>query len=646
VMLRKKRFSRFLMVIVVLLSSISIIILSSVLYFYFSHRLEREFNQKMSSQRGEIRLLLKSRMDGLNGRLRELSLNNTIRITMMLGVTAQLGEQMNKLYPNSEGACFFIRDDHTGTTYHQRHNACTSNKMIETLLSSYPRGTFIEDKGRKKFLYLFSAPIMRRTERMGTAFCLYDMLEDRKFIETINRTVDGDVFIIAKNEYRHSIGGKIFPDKPGMYVRSGLADFTNLGYIYSLESLKKQKRGFLFLIGGVSMLLLVLSLLISVILIRKITMYLNDMTGRAVRISKGSRDVIFNEDESDYTEFNQLSGAFNYMLKYLRESEEKSRYKELFENVADSVFTVDLKGNILEANEECLRILGYDKDTLIGMNLSLIMPESDVATIINLSHKKRIEALDMCLIAADERTIPIEVNAKVIISLGKDAMLCVARDITSRKRAKEEINSYQEHLELINKILRHDVTNDLVVIRSAISLYKDSPEEELLKEISSHAEKSLELISSMRELEFFIFLHKELKLCEMKGVIIEVIKSYSSVDFEITGEARVMADDSLASVIDNIVGNAIVHGKADRITIHIGKKSDMCEVQIADNGKGIPDEIKEKIFEEGFAYGDTAHTGLGLHIVEKAMATYGGYACVEDNKPRGAVFVLGFRKVK
>jgi len=107
-----------------------------------------------------------------------------------------------------------------------------------------------------------------------------------------------------------------------------------------------------------------------------------------------------------------------------------------------------------------------------------------------------------------------------------------------------------------------------------------------------------------------------------------------------------MADDSLSSVIDNIIRNAVNHGKADRITITTGKEGDLCEVRIADNGTGIPDEIKGKVFEEGFIHGDTGHTGLGLHIVEKAMKSYGGYTWVEDNEPEGAVIILRFKMVK
>ncbi|MEA2014210.1 MAG: hybrid sensor histidine kinase/response regulator [Thermodesulfobacteriota bacterium] len=215
-----------------------------------------------------------------------------------------------------------------------------------------------------------------------------------------------------------------------------------------------------------------------------------------------------------------------------------------------------------------------------------------------------------------------------------------------RKVAEDEIISHQEHLALINQILRHDLTNDLVVIQSALNIYNKSPEQKLLKEISSRTKKSLGLINRMRELEFFISRHSNLKPYKMNDAIDEVIKSYPSICFEVKGKAHVMADDSIVSVIDNIIKNAVTHGKADRITITTHRERDMCEARIADNGTGISDEIKAKVFEEGFTHGDTGHSGIGLHIVKKAMENYGGYTWVEDNKPNGAVFVMRFRMVK
>ena len=60
---------------------------------------------------------------------------------------------------------------------------------------------------------------------------------------------------------------------------------------------------------------------------------------------------------------------------------------------------------------------------------------------------------------------------------------------------------------------------------------------------------------------------------------------------------------------------------------------------------GIPEEIKNKIFDEGFYHGVSGHTGIGLHIVKKTIERYGGHIYADDNKPKGAVFVISLRKV-
>ncbi|MBW2630494.1 MAG: PAS domain S-box protein [Deltaproteobacteria bacterium] len=334
----------------------------------------------------------------------------------------------------------------------------------------------------------------------------------------------------------------------------------------------------------------------------------------------------------------------------LRNSEKK--YRTLDETTKDATFVLDLDGKFTYISPVAEELTGYSWQDFLGRPFTeFIAPEYMESTVERF--KKGLAGKDISLYKIEVKhkdggTVPAELNVSSLLdATGKiTGRTGVARDITERKQAEEKIKTHQEHIALINQILCHDITNDLVVIQSAINLYNKSPEEELLQEISSHAEKSLELINRMRGLESFMSRHRELQICEMRGTIDEVIKNYPFIDFKVKGKAYAMADDSLVSVIDNIIRNAVIHGKADRITIAAGKKRDMCEVRIADNGTGIPDEIKERIFEEGFTHGVTSHTGLGLHIVKKAMESYGGYAFVEDNEPKGAVFILRFRGVK
>ncbi len=220
------------------------------------------------------------------------------------------------------------------------------------------------------------------------------------------------------------------------------------------------------------------------------------------------------------------------------------------------------------------------------------------------------------------------------------------QDFTGSRNAENELKASRYHVALINKILRHDVTNDLSVIRSALRLYDESREERFLKDAYDRVNKSVELIGRMKELEIFISQHRDLKLYNIRKTIKEVMKSYPSIQFTIKGRGEVLADKTFSSVIDNIIFNASLHGKADRLEIKIEKARDIYEIRIADNGTGIPDHIKEQIFEEDFAYGEAASTGLGLFIVKETIENYGGSVHVENNEPKGAAFVLKLKRVK
>jgi PAS domain S-box-containing protein len=227
---------------------------------------------------------------------------------------------------------------------------------------------------------------------------------------------------------------------------------------------------------------------------------------------------------------------------------------------------------------------------------------------------------------------------------GRKVYIHFVYDITDKKRAEEELIKFNELLKLINKILRHDVLNNLNVVSGVLELI-DTKDKELLNTAFKAIERSVKLIKDMMALESIRSSDQDLEAYDVRSVIEEVIESYS-VDFRVEGDCTVMADEALSSVFDNIIRNAVVHGKTNRIDIKIERKGDVCEIRIADHGVGIPDEIKYKIFEDGFKYGETGHSGLGLYIVKKTIDRYGGSIHVEDNEPKGAVFTIVMKAAK
>ncbi|MDO9528315.1 MAG: response regulator [Syntrophales bacterium] len=332
----------------------------------------------------------------------------------------------------------------------------------------------------------------------------------------------------------------------------------------------------------------------------------------------------------------------------LRESEE--RFRTIFEKAQDCIFIKDRSLRYTHVNPameqlfevSASKLIGQTDDELFGKEAGIHIKDIDSRVLKGeTTQEEQTKPMRGVPITFHVIKVPMHNSSGEITGI-----FGIARDITNRKNAEEELKTSRYHITMINKILRHDLINDLSVIRSALRLYGESGEEMLLKEASDRVGKSVDLIRSMRELESFISSHRNLKLYNIGSTIKEAMKSYPSIQFTIEGKGQILADQALSSVIDNIIANALIHGKADRVEIKIEKARDMCEIRIADNGIGIPDEIKKKIFEENFVHGETARTGLGLYIAKETMHNYGGSVHVEDNTPKGTVFVLKLKGVK
>ncbi|MCS7131099.1 MAG: HAMP domain-containing histidine kinase, partial [Archaeoglobaceae archaeon] len=127
-------------------------------------------------------------------------------------------------------------------------------------------------------------------------------------------------------------------------------------------------------------------------------------------------------------------------------------------------------------------------------------------------------------------------------------------------------------------------------------------------------------------------------VAEFVKSVVEKYKGEASFKVELE-ELYVEANEALKSAIENVVNNAIIHGQVSplEITIRVFKEGNDCVVRIADNGVGIPDELKEVVFESGYS---RKGGGLGLFLVRKIVEMFKGSVRLYDNKPRGVVFEI------
>lgn len=116
----------------------------------------------------------------------------------------------------------------------------------------------------------------------------------------------------------------------------------------------------------------------------------------------------------------------------------------------------------------------------------------------------------------------------------------------------------------------------------------------------------------------------------------------AEIDAEVPRGTEVLADDFLDEVVETLVVNAVEHNDKEepRVEVTVNEGDGMATVRVADNGPGVPDGMKDRIFEPGVKGDDSGGVGLGLYFVDSMVGVYGGDVYVEDNEPEGSVFVL------
>ena len=134
----------------------------------------------------------------------------------------------------------------------------------------------------------------------------------------------------------------------------------------------------------------------------------------------------------------------------LCESEEK--YRTIFKNAGDAIAIHDLEGHFVEVNDVICRRFGYTRDEMLQMNVGDVnVPDHarNVGEKIHELTKKGHIIFETVHIARDGRQIPAEVSA-VLFHLGKKPLvMSIARDITERKQAEEQLRQFAEELDQI-----------------------------------------------------------------------------------------------------------------------------------------------------------------------------------------------------
>lgn len=216
-----------------------------------------------------------------------------------------------------------------------------------------------------------------------------------------------------------------------------------------------------------------------------------------------------------------------------------------------------------------------------------------------------------------------------------------------RQQQQQALERRNKELALLNRIVRHDIKNDLTVILGwgdALAEHVEPSGQEHLDRIMSASDHIasiaetaadfMELLDGDQEPE----LHGVTLKPVLQGEVDKARSAHESATITITDDVptdlSVLATDLLSSVFRNLLNNAVTHNDKPHaeITIAVTTESDTVSVHIADNGPGIPDSQKSEIFGRGEMGADSQGSGIGLYLVATLTEMYDGDVQITDRE--------------
>ena len=212
--------------------------------------------------------------------------------------------------------------------------------------------------------------------------------------------------------------------------------------------------------------------------------------------------------------------------------------------------------------------------------------------------------------------------------------ILVLRDITHEKKYERELEKSRsslkianEKISLLNSVTRHDILNNITVLSAYADLIGDQiPGEGKSRD---YLEKMIKAIEQITQQIRFTADYQNMGVDDpiwqnMRRVVREAWESLGSVtsrvEFEIDlpENLEIYADFLLSKVFYNLFENSIRHGeRVTKISVSFDTKQDGSGVVIVgDNGVGIPDDVKDRIFSKGFG----KNTGLGLFLASEILS--------------------------
>jgi len=367
-----------------------------------------------------------------------------------------------------------------------------------------------------------------------------------------------------------------------------------------------------------------------------------------------------------------------------QQKETTALFDSVIENIPNMIFLKDAEGLRFRLfNRAGEALLGYPRTALLGKNDYDLFPkeQADFFTEKDREILKQSEPVDI-----PEEPIATKTGQRILhtkkITVKNDLgrplyLLGISEDITQRKQHESQLEEQRKLLIQTSKMsalgemasgIAHEINNPLSVVygeaedlRELATLEELNFEEvaRIATKIEATTERIARIIKGLRTFardsseELVVptnlkqVVDDTLLFCHERFVTHGTMLSVAPIPNTLEIECRRI---QLSQVLLNLLNNAFdaLQGQKDpRITVEWRDLGEDLEISVVDNGPGIPEKIRDKIFQPFFSTKEVGRgTGLGLSIAKGIVEAHRGTLTAENGASRGAIFKIRIPRVQ
>jgi len=350
-------------------------------------------------------------------------------------------------------------------------------------------------------------------------------------------------------------------------------------------------------------------------------------------------------------------------------AEDQRRLRAMFDAVDGLQVLLDVDGVVLEANRAAAEMARVSVDTMLGNQFSALAWWPDDETTRGRVQERIARAangegnrFDVALTGPGDAPSAVEFSLKPIRDPAQRVVQILAegRDLTDRQRAEKSLREVGA-LTIMGQIaarVAHEINNPLAGIQNAFLLVRGAiPTDHQHYRFVGAIEREIARIAAVTRQLYETYRHDQ-AMTSTSSVILAISDAVSFLEqVNRTRQVTIVTDvtraPSLVPVPDallrqalyNLVQNAFdASPSGGTITVRAVHDADWCVILVSDEGSGVPEALRDRIFDPFFSTKDrsvkTGGMGIGLSLVRQSVLAVGGHIDVRDRPSGGTEFAV------